>query len=81
MGGLLAVSPAWFFVPVCLIALIGGMSTGTTTTGRPAARSAQMCRAAGLPVEPLEARRLMALDEAQVVLALIVDDRVDRVDG
>lgn len=30
VGGLLAVSPAWFFVPVCLIALIGGMSTGTT---------------------------------------------------
>ncbi|MFI6480202.1 purine-cytosine permease family protein [Nonomuraea sp. NPDC050663] len=31
VGGLLAVSPAWFFVPVCLIALIGGMSTGTTS--------------------------------------------------
>ncbi|MBB5084073.1 purine-cytosine permease family protein [Nonomuraea endophytica] len=30
VGGLLAVSPGWFFVPVCLIALIGGMSTGTT---------------------------------------------------
>lgn len=30
IGGLLAVSPAWYFVPVCLIALIGGMSTGTT---------------------------------------------------
>ncbi|MFI6505105.1 purine-cytosine permease family protein [Nonomuraea typhae] len=30
VGGLLAISPAWFFVPVCLIALIGGMSTGTT---------------------------------------------------
>lgn len=30
VGGLLAVSPAWYFVPVCLIALIGGMSTGTT---------------------------------------------------
>jgi purine-cytosine permease-like protein len=29
-GGLLAVSPDWYFVPVCLIALIGGMSTGTT---------------------------------------------------
>lgn len=30
IGGLLAVSPDWYFVPVCLIALIGGMSTGTT---------------------------------------------------
>lgn len=30
VGGLLAVSPGWYFVPVCLIALIGGMSTGTT---------------------------------------------------
>ncbi|GAB2481643.1 cytosine permease [Streptosporangium sandarakinum] len=30
VGGLLAVSPAWYFLPVCLIALIGGMSTGTT---------------------------------------------------
>jgi purine-cytosine permease-like protein len=30
IGGLLAVSPGWYFVPVCLIALIGGMSTGTT---------------------------------------------------
>ncbi|MFI6393321.1 purine-cytosine permease family protein [Nonomuraea sp. NPDC050540] len=30
VGGLLAVSPGWFFVPVCLIALVGGMSTGTT---------------------------------------------------
>lgn len=29
-GGLLEVSPGWYFVPVCLIALIGGMSTGTT---------------------------------------------------
>ncbi|GAA1947144.1 cytosine permease [Nocardioides panacihumi] len=29
-GGLLAVSPNWYFLPVCLIALIGGMSTGTT---------------------------------------------------
>lgn len=29
-GGLLAVSPDWYFLPVCLIALIGGMSTGTT---------------------------------------------------
>lgn len=31
VGGLLAVSPTWFFVPVCLLAVIGGMSTGTTS--------------------------------------------------
>jgi purine-cytosine permease-like protein len=30
VGGLLAISPAWYFLPVCLIALVGGMSTGTT---------------------------------------------------
>ncbi len=30
VGGLLAVSPSWFFLPVCLIAIVGGMSTGTT---------------------------------------------------
>ncbi|MFI7697457.1 purine-cytosine permease family protein [Nonomuraea sp. NPDC049480] len=30
VGGLLAIAPGWYFVPVCLIALIGGMSTGTT---------------------------------------------------
>lgn len=30
VGGLLAISPGWFFLPVCLIALIGGLSTGTT---------------------------------------------------
>ena len=30
VGGLLAISPSWFFLPVCLIALIGGLSTGTT---------------------------------------------------
>lgn len=30
VGGLLAVSPSWFFLPVCLLAVIGGMSTGTT---------------------------------------------------
>jgi purine-cytosine permease-like protein len=30
VGGLLAVSPTWFFLPVCLLAVIGGMSTGTT---------------------------------------------------
>ncbi|MEW2283918.1 cytosine permease [Streptomyces sp. NPDC047841] len=31
VGGLLAISPSWFFLPVCLLALIGGMSTGTTS--------------------------------------------------
>lgn len=30
VGGLLTVSPGWYFLPVCLIAIIGGMSTGTT---------------------------------------------------
>lgn len=30
VGGLLAISPTWYFAPLCLIALIGGMSTGTT---------------------------------------------------
>jgi purine-cytosine permease-like protein len=30
VGGLLAVSPRWFLLPTCLIAIIGGMSTGTT---------------------------------------------------
>lgn len=30
VGGLLAVSPGWYFLPVCLIALLGGLSTGTT---------------------------------------------------
>ncbi|MDQ0646037.1 purine-cytosine permease-like protein [Microbacterium natoriense] len=30
-GGLLSISPDWYFLPVCLIALIGGMSTGTTS--------------------------------------------------
>ncbi|MFF0795019.1 purine-cytosine permease family protein [Streptomyces spiralis] len=30
VGGLLAVSPTWYFLPVCLLALIGGMATGTT---------------------------------------------------
>ncbi|QUH03228.1 cytosine permease [Saccharopolyspora erythraea] len=30
VGGLLAVAPGWYFAPLCLIALIGGMSTGTT---------------------------------------------------
>ncbi|AKJ09035.1 nitrate reductase [Streptomyces incarnatus] len=31
VGGLLAISPGWFFLPVCLLALIGGLSTGTTS--------------------------------------------------
>lgn len=31
VGGLLAISPAWYFVPVVLIAVVGGMSTGTTS--------------------------------------------------
>ncbi|MFE7843219.1 purine-cytosine permease family protein [Streptomyces sp. NPDC057474] len=31
VGGLLAISPSWFFLPVCLLALIGGLSTGTTS--------------------------------------------------
>lgn len=30
VGGLLAICPPWFFLPVCLIALIGGLATGTT---------------------------------------------------
>ncbi|MFI6096166.1 purine-cytosine permease family protein [Lentzea sp. NPDC051213] len=30
VGGLLAIAPQWFFLPMCLLALIGGMSTGTT---------------------------------------------------
>ncbi len=30
VGGLLAIAPSWFFLPVCLIAVIGGLSTGTT---------------------------------------------------
>jgi purine-cytosine permease-like protein len=31
VGGLLAVAPGWYFLPLCLIALIGGFSTGTTS--------------------------------------------------
>ncbi|AXK38209.1 purine-cytosine permease family protein [Crenobacter cavernae] len=31
VGGLLAISPSWYFLPLCLIALIGGFSTGTTS--------------------------------------------------
>ena len=30
VGGLLSIAPTWYFLPVCLIAVIGGMSTGTT---------------------------------------------------
>ena len=30
-GGLLAVSPSWFFAPLFLLALLSGMSTGTTS--------------------------------------------------
>jgi purine-cytosine permease-like protein len=30
-GGLLAVSPGWFFVPLFLLAVLSGMSTGTTS--------------------------------------------------
>ncbi|MFJ4623892.1 purine-cytosine permease family protein [Streptomyces sp. NPDC088812] len=30
VGGLLATAPTWYFLPVCLLALIGGMATGTT---------------------------------------------------
>jgi len=29
-GGLLAIAPTWYFLPVCLLAIIGGLSTGTT---------------------------------------------------
>jgi purine-cytosine permease-like protein len=31
VGGLLAIAPSWYFLPVCLLAVIGGMSTGTTS--------------------------------------------------
>ena len=31
VGGLLAISPTWYFVPLVLLAVIGGMSTGTTS--------------------------------------------------
>ena len=30
VGGLLAIAPTWYFLPVCLLAIIGGLSTGTT---------------------------------------------------
>ncbi|ENV07536.1 hypothetical protein F966_03393 [Acinetobacter higginsii] len=30
IAGLIQISPAWYFIPLCLIALIGGLSTGTT---------------------------------------------------
>lgn len=30
-GGLIQVTPGWFLAPVCIIAVIGGLSTGTTS--------------------------------------------------
>ena len=30
-GGLVDVTPGWFLIPVCIIAVIGGLSTGTTS--------------------------------------------------
>ena len=30
IGGLIQIAPVWYFIPLCLIALIGGLSTGTT---------------------------------------------------
>lgn len=30
VGGLIHIAPTWYFLPLCLIAMIGGMSTGTT---------------------------------------------------
>jgi len=30
IAGLIQIAPAWYFIPLCLIALIGGLSTGTT---------------------------------------------------
>jgi purine-cytosine permease-like protein len=30
-GGLVQVTPGWFLLPVCIIAVIGGLSTGTTS--------------------------------------------------
>jgi purine-cytosine permease-like protein len=30
-GGLVQITPGWFLLPVCLIAVIGGLSTGTTS--------------------------------------------------
>ncbi|KYQ83456.1 cytosine permease [Acinetobacter sp. NRRL B-65365] len=30
IGGLIHIAPTWYFFPLCLIALIGGLSTGTT---------------------------------------------------
>jgi purine-cytosine permease-like protein len=31
MGGLLAISPGWFFIPLMVLALVSGLSTGTTS--------------------------------------------------
>jgi purine-cytosine permease-like protein len=30
-GGLVSITPGWFLLPVCIIAVIGGLSTGTTS--------------------------------------------------
>jgi purine-cytosine permease-like protein len=30
-GGLVAITPGWFLLPVCIIAVVGGLSTGTTS--------------------------------------------------
>lgn len=30
VGGLLTITPRWFLLPICLLAFIGGLSTGTT---------------------------------------------------
>ncbi|KAA8732420.1 cytosine permease [Acinetobacter qingfengensis] len=30
IGGLLALAPDWYYIPLCIIAIIGGLSTGTT---------------------------------------------------
>lgn len=30
IGGLLAISPSWYFIPLTIIAFVGGLSTGTT---------------------------------------------------
>ncbi|WP_374662617.1 cytosine permease [Inhella sp.] len=30
IGGLIAIAPGWFLLPLCLIAVIGGVATGTT---------------------------------------------------
>ena len=37
-GGLVEITPGWFLLPVCVIAVIGGLSTGTTAALRHRAR-------------------------------------------